>query len=399
MSHAGPRKRGCRAGTGARSHDIFFKTKLCSFWQAGICQRGAECKFAHGGAELMEEPDLSKTSFCRRMLSGEECQDPTCTFAHSRGELRNTSEFFKTSFCPFDRGTGRCKLGRYCRFAHASGELRQKPLAVGLYDESTIATENESNAENSEEEFQTSNFERSVTVPATVAETPGNEGWVTDDDDDDLAFDAWARMKSEPPDMDRLAIQDLPTWKAPPYVASTASSLPWLRHISGSSSSHASSCPEVPLQAMRSASSFHSSTCQSQALPPPLEPPALAARGACMAAAAEGNSTGPVRSMAFQPMRPESFNSSISQSQALLPPVASVTPVAGGAYVAAPVELAGMGAAPARTNLLLGASANEGRQAVCPTIAAMVPVVMIPYPVVVTGAEPNRATPEQTVQR
>eukprot|EP00931_Biecheleriopsis_adriatica_P108813 TRINITY_DN8309_c0_g1_i1.p1 TRINITY_DN8309_c0_g1~~TRINITY_DN8309_c0_g1_i1.p1 ORF type:complete len:382 (-),score=81.32 TRINITY_DN8309_c0_g1_i1:105-1250(-) len=369
-SHAGPRKRGCRGGTGARSrllqkaqrekagkanvaHDLFFKTKLCAFWQAGLCQRADQCKYAHGEAELLEEPDLSKTSFCRKMLSGEQCHDPSCTFAHSRTELRSTSDFFKTALCPFDRGPGRCKLGKFCRFAHAASELRQKPLAAGLYDDSLGAIEH-ADAEDSEDELETRDFifERSATMPpvleAQMPRTASNgsssasadeEAWVTDDEDI-FDFGGWERMQTGPAACADSGTPDISTWKSYDSQASTSSSLPWLRQTS--SGSNCSSSVDMPLQPSVEGGYLKSLTYQSQCFSPPMASCAAGTPGAGMAA--------PVEPTSMEP-----------------PPQASMTSV----HIAPPFV---------------------GVQVQNPILANMVPmpVIMMPYPVLISNTEPGQ---------
>jgi len=115
---------GANSHRGACFDEQFFKTQLCTFWQAGRCFRQA-CKFAHGQAELRSAPDLSRTSMCRVAIQGGTCQDPTCGYAHHLNEVRATNSYFKTVMCRFAR-YGTCKLGRQCRYAHTSEELRPR---------------------------------------------------------------------------------------------------------------------------------------------------------------------------------------------------------------------------------------------------------------------------------
>jgi len=65
------------------------KTKLCKFFQKGMCNRMANCHFAHSEEELTNAPDLSRTKLCRSLLIQETCTDAQCTFAHSKVELRH----------------------------------------------------------------------------------------------------------------------------------------------------------------------------------------------------------------------------------------------------------------------------------------------------------------------
>jgi len=54
-----------------------------------MCNRMAECHFAHSEEELTNAPDLSQTKLCRSLLIQGRCTDAHCTFAHSKVELRH----------------------------------------------------------------------------------------------------------------------------------------------------------------------------------------------------------------------------------------------------------------------------------------------------------------------
>mmetsp|Transcript_116944 Transcript_116944/g.364072 ORF Transcript_116944/g.364072 Transcript_116944/m.364072 type:complete len:543 (+) Transcript_116944:160-1788(+) len=111
----------------ARFTEQFFKTKICSFWQKGLCMRGTACKYAHGDHELNQMPDLTKTALCHQMLAYGKCNDRNCRFAHSSEDLRATGNFYKTTMCSFNL-SGKCSLGEYCRHAHNVQELRNAQL-------------------------------------------------------------------------------------------------------------------------------------------------------------------------------------------------------------------------------------------------------------------------------
>jgi len=68
---------------------MFHKTRLCSFYQAGKCQRGKSCLYAHGDQELAQLPDFSFTSLCPVLLETGRCNKVDCKFAHSHMELRH----------------------------------------------------------------------------------------------------------------------------------------------------------------------------------------------------------------------------------------------------------------------------------------------------------------------
>jgi hypothetical protein len=114
------------AGRGVRYEGQFFKTKLCMFYEKGMCTRGKDCKYAHGDKELHDIPDLTNTSLCRRLAIEGRCDQEDCLFAHSLEELRATNKFFKTSMCSFHR-FGRCRMGNECRHAHHESELQVIP--------------------------------------------------------------------------------------------------------------------------------------------------------------------------------------------------------------------------------------------------------------------------------
>lgn len=69
----------------------FCKTKLCRFELLGMCAKGTECPFAHGGVELRALPDLRCTKLCKDLLATGQCTTPDCMYAHSRLELRSVS--------------------------------------------------------------------------------------------------------------------------------------------------------------------------------------------------------------------------------------------------------------------------------------------------------------------
>lgn len=110
----------------ARYELQFYKTRQCSFFEKGKCNRGSNCKYAHGITELQARPDLSFTSLCRKFATTGVCDDPACSFAHNPEQLRATKKFFKTSLCKFHLN-GRCRLGEECRHAHGEHELLQAP--------------------------------------------------------------------------------------------------------------------------------------------------------------------------------------------------------------------------------------------------------------------------------
>jgi hypothetical protein len=71
------------------NQEHFHKTKMCTFYQQGRCDRGSGCPFAHHKSELLPSPDLVKTKLCYSYFRGK-CNDRRCKFAHGSRELRAT---------------------------------------------------------------------------------------------------------------------------------------------------------------------------------------------------------------------------------------------------------------------------------------------------------------------
>jgi hypothetical protein len=70
----------------------FLKTRMCRFFAHSKCHKGAECSHAHSRAELLERPDLRKTSLCRHWSSTGSCDKADkCPYAHGEEQLRPRS--------------------------------------------------------------------------------------------------------------------------------------------------------------------------------------------------------------------------------------------------------------------------------------------------------------------
>lgn len=89
-----------------RSGQAFYKTRLCHAWQAGKCNYGDECKYAHG------ETDMQRP-------------------ASDRKDLVFKGALYKTRPCFEFRDTGTCKLGDRCSYAHGDHELRPDRGTIG----------------------------------------------------------------------------------------------------------------------------------------------------------------------------------------------------------------------------------------------------------------------------
>lgn len=98
-------------------------TRMCMYFEQGVCKYGAKCQFAHSLTALESAPDLKKTRICPQFEAGG-CDDPNCPFAHGHEELRSTDFYFRTSMCMW-HAAGKCRNGDRCRFAHGEHELRQ----------------------------------------------------------------------------------------------------------------------------------------------------------------------------------------------------------------------------------------------------------------------------------
>ncbi|KAI6015077.1 hypothetical protein F5J12DRAFT_926142 [Pisolithus orientalis] len=94
--------------------------KTCSYWKAGNCRNGSDCKFSHG-------PEDSVASDCwGASTSAVEVDNPPTI--ESWGERRKTCSYWKA---------GKCKNGSDCRFSHGP----EDSLASDCWGASTSAVE------------------------------------------------------------------------------------------------------------------------------------------------------------------------------------------------------------------------------------------------------------------
>ncbi|KIO11273.1 hypothetical protein M404DRAFT_839480 [Pisolithus tinctorius Marx 270] len=125
--------------------------KTCSYWQAGKCKNGSDCKFSHGtensvtsdcwGASTgtIEPVDLATESWdkrrktCSYWKAGNYCSgtstsadNPPAT--ESRGERRKTCSYWKA---------GNCRNGSDCKFSHGP----EDSVASDCWGASTSAVE------------------------------------------------------------------------------------------------------------------------------------------------------------------------------------------------------------------------------------------------------------------
>jgi hypothetical protein len=74
--------------TAHKASSIFHKTIMCRFFDAGVCNKGSDCKFAHSKADMSSKPDLSHTKICPKLANGGSCFDPKCGYAHNKSQLK-----------------------------------------------------------------------------------------------------------------------------------------------------------------------------------------------------------------------------------------------------------------------------------------------------------------------
>lgn len=104
--------------------NIFFKTKMCTSFMAGMCSKGADCKYAHGIEDMRQPPPnwqelaglrggedrstgnwdddqkiIHKMKLCKKFYNGEECPyGERCNFLHEDpAKFRGDSGRFRES--------------------------------------------------------------------------------------------------------------------------------------------------------------------------------------------------------------------------------------------------------------------------------------------------------------
>lgn len=104
-------------------HPQLRKTAMCKFHLIGVCNKGAQCAYAHDSSEIQERPDFSCTKLCKNLINSGYCHlYPRCKFAHSKKELQ--TEVF-SEFCR-DWMQGRCLNGARCRFSHGEEDPKRR---------------------------------------------------------------------------------------------------------------------------------------------------------------------------------------------------------------------------------------------------------------------------------
>ena len=102
------------------------KHALCRHWLNGNCNKGSECSWAHGRAELTES----------------NYQDRPTPKRHYRPSFRN-SLMRKTTLCQVYEKHGSCRYGDNCRFAHGEADLKKKPDLNNRYVKRILELEKE----------------------------------------------------------------------------------------------------------------------------------------------------------------------------------------------------------------------------------------------------------------
>eukprot|EP00923_Selenidium_pygospionis_P037792 GHVN01066157.1.p1 GENE.GHVN01066157.1~~GHVN01066157.1.p1 ORF type:complete len:507 (+),score=49.67 GHVN01066157.1:191-1711(+) len=107
----------------AAHRGLFFKIKLCPWYQAGKCNYGEVCCFAHNESELRAPPNAMRMRMCPTLVKRGVCSDSNCHYAHNKEQLEKTP-LYKTEVC-LHHNKGSCTAGLLCRYAHGDEEIRK----------------------------------------------------------------------------------------------------------------------------------------------------------------------------------------------------------------------------------------------------------------------------------
>ncbi|KAL8142680.1 hypothetical protein V2J09_015712 [Rumex salicifolius] len=115
---------------------MFFKTKLCSKFRAGVCPYITNCNFAHGMEELRRPPpnwqDIVAAHDEERGVpveQREEHQIPTVTSTEPRGE---TQRSYKGRHCKKFYTEEGCPYGYNCTFLHDEQSRSRESVAISV---------------------------------------------------------------------------------------------------------------------------------------------------------------------------------------------------------------------------------------------------------------------------
>eukprot|EP00887_Chlorella_sp_A99_P006417 scaffold3.g6417.t1 len=127
------------AAKGGRSSNVFFKTRICNKWRAGICPYGDKCTYAHGEHELRYVPP----ELVAQLEAEQKAQEAyhaaqQAAAAQQAGMAKGIGlegapdggsppvrSYYKTRLCIKFMQTGYCSKGAACTFAHGYEDLRQ----------------------------------------------------------------------------------------------------------------------------------------------------------------------------------------------------------------------------------------------------------------------------------
>lgn len=175
------------ANSRAPCKPIFYKTKMCKFFQMGKCTRLGNCAFAHNDEELLPLPDFSRTKMCPKVTARGWCGLGTaCKFAHRTSELRVQSRP-QGRGCPADMSP--MSDGSQPAFfpVESSGELESGPR-LPLECEATELSDSDDSADCVD--HRSSSRSTAVThLPSdrSLAESTGSStdtSWVDEEEED-----------------------------------------------------------------------------------------------------------------------------------------------------------------------------------------------------------------------
>ncbi|XP_074275367.1 zinc finger CCCH domain-containing protein 56 [Silene latifolia] len=108
---------------------MFYKTKLCCKFRAGICPYVTNCNFAHGLEELRKPPPNWQEIVAAHEEDREEHQIPTISTTDSRSESqraykgRHCKKFYTEEGCPY---------GDNCTFLHDEQSRSRESVAISV---------------------------------------------------------------------------------------------------------------------------------------------------------------------------------------------------------------------------------------------------------------------------
>jgi len=108
-----------------------FKTKMCQFFAAGTCSRGAGCTYAHSARELQAGGTQAAAPWSAPAAAAPWTTPAAKSWTAAPAAAPATSSSYKTSICRFfEQGT--CQKGAACLYAHGAWELKTPGQGKGL---------------------------------------------------------------------------------------------------------------------------------------------------------------------------------------------------------------------------------------------------------------------------